>query len=284
MLSARKIERIQEILSRLYPSPPAPLNYRCAFTFLCAVVLSAQTTDGKVNEVTKSLFELASTPLAMSKLSISQVQEIIQPVGLAPQKASYLVGLANKLVTDFNSTVPDTFEELESLPGVGHKTASVVLSHVYEVPAIAVDTHVHRLALRWGLTKESSNVNKVQQDLMRQFPSSAWGTVHLQMIYFGREYCVAKGHEVCNSLQATRCHSLIYYQNATCPICCWIHKKDEELDSYANIPITPSVHGRAKGIVYFDDRTKELSGSPLPTFDLHKRRKHPLLFAIYASG
>jgi endonuclease-3 len=180
-ITARKIEKIQAVLSHLYPHPPAPLNYHCAFTFLCAVVMSAQTTDGKVNEVTKELFSLAPTPQAMARLDADTVQNIIRPVGLAPTKARNLVGLAQKLVADFDSTVPDTYEELESLPGVGHKTASVIMSHVYGVPAFAVDTHVHRLALRWGLCtrKDESDVNKVQADLMKHFPPAVWGLVRV---------------------------------------------------------------------------------------------------------
>jgi endonuclease-3 len=256
MITPRKIAKIQAILTHLYPTPLAPLDYTCAFTFLCAVVLSAQTTDGKVNEVTKKLFKLASTPEQMAALSVSQVQEIIQPVGLAPKKAQYLVGLSQKLVTDFDSLVPDTYEELESLPGVGHKTASVIMSHVYEVPAFAVDTHVHRLSQRWGLCrKEEQNVNNVQKELMKHFPQSSWGLVHLQMIYFGREYCVAKGHD-----------------NSTCPMCSWIHRKDDKNENDDIVkPIAPSTFTKAKGIVYYADRLAELRDNPLPSFGLHKR-------------
>ena len=185
-----------EILDHLFPNPPIPLNFKSAFTLLCAVVLSAQTTDGKVNDVTKELFSVAPTPYEMAEMDIGEVQRIIKTVGLAPKKAQYLVGLSKMLIADHNGQVPRTYEELERLPGVGHKTASVVMSHVFGEPAIAVDTHVHRLALRWGLSKEASNVDKVQRDLCSIFPRDKWNKLHLQMIYFGREHCVAKGHEV----------------------------------------------------------------------------------------
>ena len=191
-----KIAEIQRVLDHYYPNPPVPLNSVNDFTFLVAVVLSAQTTDGKVNEVTKVLFKHASTPEAMAKLSPTFVQQIIQPVGLAPRKSVYIVELSKKLVETFNSKIPSTFEELESLPGVGHKTASVLMSQLFGVPSFAVDTHVHRLALRWGLTKEERNADKVQADLCKVFPESSWDNLHLQMIYFGREFCTAKDHTV----------------------------------------------------------------------------------------
>ncbi|CAM9335277.1 unnamed protein product, partial [Ectocarpus fasciculatus] len=192
----------------LYPHPPVPLNSVNTFTFLVAVVLSAQTTDGKVvNEVTSSLFQHASTPEAMSKMSSDTVQDIIKSVGLAPKKAVYLVELSKKLVSDHNSTVPASYKALESLPGVGHKTASVMMSQSFGHPAIAVDTHVHRLANRWGLSNEK-NVDKVQQDLMAVFPEETWNKLHLQMIYFGREFCTAKDHTpsgcpICSLLAST---------------------------------------------------------------------------------
>ena len=173
----QKVARIQSTLNKLYPEPPVPLNYRCPFTFMCAVVLSAQTTDGKVNQVTKELFEKASTPEAMAAMKYEDVLRIIQPVGLAPKKAQYLIGLSQKLVSEFDSKVPNSYVALESLPGVGHKTASVVLSHVFCIPALAVDTHVHRLALRWGLSKDEKNVNKVQEDLCSVFPRDSWSKV-----------------------------------------------------------------------------------------------------------
>lgn len=220
-----KIISIQRILDELYPSPPVPLNNVNDFTFLVAVVLSAQTTDGKVNDVTKELFRHASTAEAMSQLSESFILGIIQPVGLAPKKASYVRNLSIMLVEKFDGKVPASFAELESLPGVGHKTASVIMSQIFGIPTIAVDTHVHRLALRWGLSRDQKNVDAVQRDLCKIFPEESWNKVsavrkeeclrlflscqmtdgriffcpvqlHLQMIYFGREYCTAKAHEV----------------------------------------------------------------------------------------
>jgi len=169
-----KTALIQHVLDGLYPSPPVPLNNINDFTFLVAVVLSAQTTDGKVNDVTKELFQLAKTPIEMSMLEESLILKIIQPVGLAPQKASYVSKMAKMLVEKFDSKVPSTYAELESLPGVGHKTASVIMSQIFGIPSIAVDTHVHRLSLRWGLSKDQKNVNNVQKDLCKVFPEDCW--------------------------------------------------------------------------------------------------------------
>lgn len=172
-----KVRRILEVLHHYYPDPPVPLNHSNDFTFLVAVVLSAQTTDGKVNEVTKVLFQHADNPYDMAKLSPAFVQAIIQPVGLAPRKSQYVVGLAKEIVDRFDGKVPNTFEDLESLPGVGHKTASVIMSQLHGVSAFAVDTHVHRLALRWGLSKDERNVDKVQADLCKVFPEESWNKV-----------------------------------------------------------------------------------------------------------
>jgi endonuclease-3 len=176
-MSATKMENIQLVLDTLFPYPPVPLDNSSDFTFLVAVVLSAQTTDGKVNEVTKSLFKHARTPEDMSKLKHSFVLDIIRPVGLAPKKAENIIKLSQMLVDKFGSKVPATYEELESLPGVGHKTASVIMSQVHMVPSIAVDTHVHRLALRWGLSKDQKNVDNVQRDLCKLFPQDCWNKV-----------------------------------------------------------------------------------------------------------
>jgi endonuclease-3 len=173
-----KITGIQTVLDHVFPDPPVPLDHTSAFTFLVAVVLSAQTTDGKVNEVTKILFQHANTPEAMSKLDVQFVLDIIRPVGLAPKKSENIVRLSQMLVDNFDSVVPNTYEGLESLPGVGHKTASVIMSQVYQVPQIAVDTHVHRLALRWGLSKDAKNVDNVQRDLCSLFPQEQWNKVH----------------------------------------------------------------------------------------------------------
>lgn len=180
-VSALKIDQIQKILNFYYANPPVPLNSVNDFTFLVAVVLSAQTTDGIVNLVTKELFNVASTPHAMAQMTSIEVQRIIQPVGLANKKAEFLVGLSQKLVNEYGGKVPCTYADLESLPGVGHKTASVVMSQVFGIPAIAVDTHVHRLALRWGLSKETKNVNKVQADLCNVFPMESWNKVRLHI-------------------------------------------------------------------------------------------------------
>lgn len=180
-LTERKLQqrglKILEVLDHYYPDPPIPLDHRNDFTFLVAVVLSAQTTDGKVNEVTKELFDLADSPEKMSKLEVATIQRIIQPVGLAPKKAVYVQGLSRKIVEDFEGKVPNTYEGLESLPGVGHKTASVIMSQLFGQNSFAVDTHVHRLALRWGLSKEERNVDKVQADLCRIFPEQSWNKV-----------------------------------------------------------------------------------------------------------
>jgi endonuclease-3 len=183
-----KVIHIQKVLNSLYPNPPVPLNSKDTFTFLVAVVLSAQTTDGKVNEVTKDLFELAPTPEAMSRLSPTDVEKIIRQVGLAPRKSLHIVELSKLLVSKFNGIVPSNYEDLESLPGVGHKTASVVMSQAFGEPAIAVDTHVHRLALRWGLSKEN-NVDKVQKDLMKHFPIEDWNKVG-EILFYVETICL----------------------------------------------------------------------------------------------
>lgn len=178
-----RVNLIQQVLNFYFQSPPIPLNSVNEFTFLLAVVLSAQTTDGIVNQVTKNLFPIASTPQLLSKVPVSDVQRIIQPVGLANKKAEYLVKLSKKIVEEFEGCVPSTFKELESLPGVGHKTASVIMSQVFGVPSIAVDTHVHRLSLRWGLTKEQKNPDKVQADLCLLFPEVDWNKVCIVVMF-----------------------------------------------------------------------------------------------------
>jgi len=191
---AEKLERIQRVLDELVPEVPIPLAHRDPFTLLVAVVLSAQTTDKKVNEVTPELFRRAPTPAALARLPVREVYELIRQVGLAPAKSKALVGLARQLVDAHGGAVPRTFEELEELPGVGHKTASVVLSQAFGVPTFPVDTHIHRLAERWGLSSGRSVV-QTERDLKRLFPPEAWGKLHLQLIYFGRGYCPARGHD-----------------------------------------------------------------------------------------
>ncbi len=203
MKRADKAARIVEILARLYPEPPIPLDHVDAFTLLVAVVLSAQTTDKKVNQVTPALFARAPTPAAMAALDVEEIRQLIREVGLAPQKAKALSGLAKLLVERHASVVPRTFEALEALPGVGHKTASVVMAQAFDVPAFPVDTHIHRLARRWGLSNGSS-VERTEADLKRTFDERLWNALHLQIIYFGREHCPALRHDV-----------------DACPICSW---------------------------------------------------------------
>jgi len=194
MKLADKLARIQETLDRLLPEVPIPLEHRDPFTLLVAVVLSAQTTDKKVNEVTPALFARARTPQAMAKVSVKEVHELIRQVGLAPAKSKALVGLSKLLVEEHGGQVPRSMDELMELPGVGRKTASVVLSQAFGMPAFAVDTHIHRLAQRWGLTSGKS-VEQTERDLRRHFAPEHWNKLHLQIIYFGRQYCPARGHE-----------------------------------------------------------------------------------------
>jgi endonuclease-3 len=203
MKRVEKAERIAAILDRLYPDPPIPLDHVDPFTLLVAVVLSAQTTDKKVNEVTPALFARAPTPEAMAALSEAEILGMIRQVGLAPQKAKALHGLAKKLVAEHGGRVPRSFEALEELPGVGRKTASVVMAQGFGVPAFPVDTHIHRLAWRWGLS-DGSSVERTERDLKRLFPVEHWSRLHLQIIYFGREHCPALRHDL-----------------DRCPICAW---------------------------------------------------------------
>lgn len=190
-----KAERIGVILDRLYPEPPIPLHHRDPFTLLVAVMLSAQTTDKKVNEVTPALFEEAPDPQSMAALPVERIRELIRTVGLAPTKAKNLQAMARKLVDEHGGTVPADMEALEELPGVGHKTASVVMCQAFGLPAFPVDTHIHRLAARWGLSN-GKNVVKTEEDLKSLFPEDTWIRRHLQIIYFGREYCPARGHDL----------------------------------------------------------------------------------------
>jgi len=207
MTRAEKAERIQKKLDALYPEPPVPLDHEDPFTLLIAVLLSAQCTDERVNQVTPKLFARADTPAAMAKLSVEQIRAIIRPCGLSPQKSKAIRGLSQILVEKYDSVVPDNFEALEELPGVGHKTASVVMAQSFGHPAFPVDTHIHRLAARWGLS-DGKSVEKTERDLKKLFVPESWGLVHLQIIFFGREYCPARGHDL-----------------ATCPICSWAATK-----------------------------------------------------------
>jgi endonuclease-3 len=185
---------VAKTLNKLYPHPAIPLDHTDAYTLLVAVVLSAQCTDKKVNEVTPVLFAKARTPKAMAALEVDAIRAIIKPCGLSPAKSKALQGLSRIIMEKHGGRVPDSFEELEALPGVGHKTASVVMSQAFGVPAFPVDTHIHRLAWRWGLSTGKS-VEQTEKDLKRLFPEHTWNTLHLQIIYFGREYCPAKKHD-----------------------------------------------------------------------------------------
>jgi endonuclease-3 len=186
---------IAELLEKYFPEVPIPLDHSDAFTLLVAVMLSAQSTDARVNLVTPALFAAAPNASAMAGLDEQKILDIIKTVGLAPTKARHLKAMAQNLVEKFEGQVPRTFAELESLSGVGHKTASVVMSQAFGVPAFPVDTHIHRLAARWGLSS-GKNVVQTERDLKAAFPESSWNKLHLQMIYFGRKYCPARGHSI----------------------------------------------------------------------------------------
>ena len=179
------------ILNKIYPKTPIPLNHKNKFELLISVLLSAQCTDKRVNEITPILFKEANNAKKMQTLSKNKIYKIIRPCGLAPQKSSAIHGLSKILVENFNGKVPESFDELEKLPGVGHKTASVVMSQGFGHPAFPVDTHIHRLAQRWGLTN-GKNVTQTEKDLKKIFPMNSWNKLHLQIIFYGREYCEAR--------------------------------------------------------------------------------------------
>jgi endonuclease-3 len=200
---AEKAKRIGEILDALYPMPEVPLTHEDPYTLLIAVLLSAQCTDARVNQVTPVLFARAHTPRAMAALSVPEIRAIIRPCGLSPAKARNIHALSKLLIERHHGQVPRSFEELEALPGVGHKTASVVMAHAFGVPAFPVDTHIHRLAERFGLSS-GRNVVETERDLKALYPEKEWIRRHLQIIYFGREHCPARAHDA-----------------ATCPICSW---------------------------------------------------------------
>ena len=185
---------IGRILDKIYPEVDGPLENEDPYTLLVAVILSARCTDLRVNQITPVLFAKADTPKKMAKMKISEIQKIIKPCGLSPQKAKNIHRMSEILLEEYDGKVPSTFEELEELPGVGHKTASVVMSQAFEVPAFPVDTHIHRLARRWGLSS-GKNVVETERDLKELFPEKSWNKVHLQIIFFGREYCPARGHK-----------------------------------------------------------------------------------------
>ncbi|MEM7199132.1 MAG: endonuclease III [Planctomycetota bacterium] len=207
MKRAVKATRIAAILDELIPATPVPLDHADPYTLLVAVLLSAQCTDARVNQVTPGLFALAATPQEMARLPVPQIQTAIQSCGLAPQKARNIQALSKLLVEEYDGAVPRSLEQLEKLPGVGHKTASVVMVQAFGEAAFPVDTHIHRLAQRWGLTGGRS-VEQTEKDLKRLFPEALWGRLHLQIIYFGRRYCPARGHDL-----------------TVCPICSWAATK-----------------------------------------------------------
>ena len=207
MKRKEKAERIQAMLEELYPETPVPLDHETPFQLLIAVLMSAQTTDLKVNQVTPELFKHGPTPQKMARLEVSQIQSMIREVGLAPTKAKNIRRLSELLLERPQGEIPNTFEELEALPGVGHKTAGVVLAQAFGIPAFPVDTHIHRLAARWGLSN-GKNVDQTEKDLKAVFPKNAWNALHLQIIFFGREYCPARYHDL-----------------SQCPICSWAATK-----------------------------------------------------------
>lgn len=188
-----KAKFISDTLNKMYPDPPIPLDHKDAYTLLIAVLLSAQCTDVRVNQVTPELFALADNPFKMAKVPVEKIKAIIRPCGLSPRKSQAISDLSKILVEKYNGNVPNTFHDLEALPGVGHKTASVVMSQAFGFPAFPVDTHIHRLAYRWNLSS-GKNVEQTEKDLKRIFPENTWNKLHLQIIYYGREYCMARGH------------------------------------------------------------------------------------------
>ena len=197
MKKAERVQFILDTLENLYPEVPIPLDHTDAYTLLIAVLLSAQCTDKRVNLITPSLFAKANNPSEMVKLTIEEIREIIKPCGLSPFKSKAIFNLSQIILDKHNGQVPETFEELEALPGVGHKTASVVMSQAFGVPAFPVDTHIHRLAVRWKLSN-GKNVEQTEKDLKRLTPRELWNKIHLQIIFYGREYCPARGHVVEN--------------------------------------------------------------------------------------
>ena len=199
MTKKEKVSFVMEELDRLYPEIPIPLDHKDPYTLLIAVLLSAQSTDVRVNQSTPLLFKKADTPQQMIKLSVEQIRDIIKPVGLSPMKSKGIYGLSHILINEHQGKVPKSFEALEALPAVGHKTASVVMSQAFGVPAFPVDTHIHRLMYRWGLSNGKSVV-QTERDAKRLFPKNKWNELHLQIIWYGREYCPARGWNVQNDI------------------------------------------------------------------------------------
>ena len=208
MTKKERAEYILKRLNELYPETPIPLDHKDPYTLLVAVLLSAQCTDARVNQITPKLFARANTPEAMMKVPVAEIEAIIRPCGLSPRKSKSIAELSRILVEEHGGIVPADLATLETFPGVGHKTASVVMSQAFGVPAFPVDTHIHRLAQRWGLTS-GKNVVQTEKDLMRLFPKEYWNALHLQIIYYGREYCTARGCdgtvcEMCKTLYPNR--------------------------------------------------------------------------------
>lgn len=211
MLRKERAAYIQNRLQQLYPETPIPLDHKDPYTLLIAVLLSAQCTDVRVNQITPLLFARADTPQDMVKLSVEEIKEIIRPCGLSPMKSKGIAGLSQILLNEHGGEVPADMKALEALPAVGHKTASVVMAQAFGVPAFPVDTHIHRLAQRWGLTS-GKNVAQTERDLKRIFPESRWNDLHLQIIFYGREYCTAHGCDgrvcqICRSVYPDRKHA-----------------------------------------------------------------------------
>ncbi|MCH9631932.1 MAG: Endonuclease III [Chlamydiae bacterium] len=204
MIKKERAQKIQGILEHHFPKPAIPLSHVNSFTFLVAVLLSAQCTDERVNKITPKLFELGDSPEKMSKLNVDDIERVIRPCGLSKNKAKNIKRLSEILVEEYNGVVPQSLEALETLPGVGHKTASVVMVQEFNTPAFPVDTHIHRLAKRWKLSS-GKNVVQTEKDLKACFNKRDWGKLHLQIIYFGRAFCPARGHIV-----------------EKCPICSWV--------------------------------------------------------------
>ena len=207
---AERVAYIHRRLNELYPDPPIPLDHKDPYTLLVAVLLSAQCTDERVNQVTPALWDLADNPADMAQKEVAEIQAIIRPCGLSPQKSKAISVLSQRLSVEFDGQVPADMAILETLPGVGHKTASVVMSQAFGVPAFPVDTHIHRLAQRWGLTN-GKNVVQTEKDLKRLFPKEDWNKLHLQIIFYGREYCSARGCdgrvcEICRTCYPNRKH------------------------------------------------------------------------------
>jgi len=199
MTKKERVDFIIQTLEKLYPETPIPLDHKDPYTLLIAVLLSAQSTDARVNTITPLLFKKADNPYDMIKLSVEEIREIIKPVGLSPMKSKGIYGLSHILINEHNGRVPQSFEALEALPAVGHKTASVVMSQAFNIPAFPVDTHIHRLMYRWNLTT-GKNVVQTEKDAKRLFPKDLWNKLHLQIIYYGREYSPARGWKLENDV------------------------------------------------------------------------------------